>query len=121
MTQESDMPDTDRAPLDGLKRGSDNRHKFFRFDPTVSTGTLLQIGGLVITVAIGYATYREDRAQTLAKIERLEADAVRDRETQKSSFEGFRTDMKELKTKMDGVSENVTILKAQSTLPPPRR
>jgi hypothetical protein len=109
--------DTDRAPLDGLKRPGDNRHKFFRFDPTVSSGTLLQIGGLVITVAIGYATYREDRAQTLAKIERLEADAMRDREVQKTSFESFRGDVKDLKTKMDGVSENVAVLKAQSTTP----
>ncbi len=110
------MPDTDHAPLDGLKRATDTRHKWLRFDPTVSSGTLLQIGSIVIAVAVGYATYREDRAVTLAKITELEKDAVKDREVQKASFESFRSDVKELKTKMDGVSENVAVLKAQGAI-----
>ncbi len=47
MTQESDtMGDTDRVPLDGLKRATDNRHRFWRFDPnklnqTQADGTTL--------------------------------------------------------------------------------
>ncbi len=117
---DTDM-DTDRAPLDGLKRTTDGRHRFLRFDPTVSTGTLLQIGALVCTIAVGYSTYREDRVETKAAIDAVKATAVRDRDEMKTTIESFRTDVKELKTKMDGVGENVAVLKAQAAIAPPRR
>lgn len=103
------------SPME-LKRNDDRRHKFWRFDPTVSTGTLLTLGMLLVTVAGGYATYREDRVTMLTKISTLEADVARDRENQKVLFESFRGDVKDIKIKMDGISENVTILKAQGAV-----
>lgn len=114
------MGDTDRMPLEGLKRSGDTRHRWFRFDPTVSSGTLLQLAGIAVAVSIAYATYREDRATILLRFTQLEADVTRDRKLQETSFESFRGDVKELKTKMDTMSENIAVLKAQSTLPPPR-
>lgn len=111
---DSTMSDFDREPADGLKRNSDSRHRFLRFDPTVSTGTLLQIGALVGTIVVGYSTYREDRVETKAAIEAVKATAVRDREEMTKAVESFRGDLKELKTKMDGVGENIAVLKAQN-------
>jgi len=121
MTQESDMPDTDRAPIDGLKRTTDTRHRFWRFDPTVSSGTLLQIVVIAGGLILAYGTYREDRATTAAEIALVKATAVRDRDEMTKALANIGGDVKELKTKMDGVGENVAVLKAQSTLPPPRR
>ena len=112
---DAEMSDFDREPTDGLKRASDTRHRFLRFDPTVSTGTLLQIGALVCTVAVGYSTYREDRVETKASIDAVKATAGRDREEMTKAVESFRSDLKELKTKMDGVGENIAVLKAQKS------
>lgn len=122
MTQESDMmSDTDRAPLDGLKRTGDARHRFWRFDPTVSSGTLLQIVVLGVGAIVAYGTYRADQTQIKADIEQVKTTALRDREEMKTTIEGFRTDVKELKVKMDGVGENVAVLKAQSNQPKGQR
>jgi len=117
MTQESDTMslDTDRMPLDGLKRTADERrHRFWRFDPTVSTGTLLQLGAVAIAAGAAYATYREDRANTAAAIELVKATAVRDREEMTKALMSISGDVKDLKIKLDGVGENVAVLKGQA-------
>lgn len=109
------MTDTDRAPLDGLNRAGDveRRHRFFRFDPTVSSGTLIQLGTIMVAAAVAYGTYREDRTQTRNDIDQVKAMAARDREDVKAAFETFRGDMKDLKTDMRGVSQDVAVLRAQ--------
>lgn len=121
MTQESDMTDTDRVPLDGLKRDGERRHRFWRFDPTVSSGTLLQLLAGAIALGAAYATYREDRATTAAEIALVKITAVRDREEMVRALASISGDMKELKTKLDGVGENVAVLKGQSATPITRR
>jgi len=114
------MDDSDRAPLEHTKRSGDMRdgrtgvRKLFRFDPTVSTGTLLQLGAIVIGASMAYGTYREDRAQTHADIEQVKHDADRDREDVKAAFSDFRDDMKTMKADMSDVKQSLAVLKAQS-------
>lgn len=119
MTQESDtVSDTDRMPLDGLKRGDERRHRFWRFDPTVSSGTLLQLVAFAIGISAAYATYREDRANTAAAIELVKLTAARDREEMTKALVSISGDVKELKTKLDNVGENVAVLKGQAAAAP---
>lgn len=120
MTQESDTLDTDRTPLDGLKRTTDHRHRFLRFDPTVSSGTLLQIMVLAGGAVLAYGAYREDRATTSAAIELVKATQLRDREDVTKALTSISGDVKDLKTKLDGVGENVAVLKGQTSMPAQR-
>jgi hypothetical protein len=107
------MSDTDRMPLDGLHRDSDRRHKFFRFDPTVSTGTLLQIGVLVVGASVAYGTYREDRTQIKADIDMVKVTTARDREDVKTAIEAFRVELRGVQQSIQGANESLAVLKAQ--------
>ncbi len=102
------MHDTDRESED------QGGHKFWRFDPTVSTGTLLQIAAIVIGASTAYGAYREDRAQMRADIEQVKLSASRDRDEVKASFDGLRLDVKELTAETRNVSESLAVLKAQA-------
>lgn len=109
------MGDTDRMPLEGLRREKDHRARFWRFDPTVSTGTLLQLVAIATAVTVAYGTYREDRMQMRNDIDTVKLTATRDREEVRAAVEAFRSDMKELKASVSSMSENVAVLKSQST------
>ncbi len=110
-----DMPE-DHAHGDFRRRTSDQHgaRKFFRFDPTVSTGTLIQLGTIMVGFAIAYGTYREDRANTIASIELVKATALRDREDVKAAVTDFRSDMKEMKNDLRNVDQSLAVLKAQA-------
>jgi hypothetical protein len=119
--REAEMPDTDRAPLAGLHRESDERrHRIFRFDPTVSSGTLLQLAGILVAAAVAYGTYREDRAQTKADVESVKTTATRDREETRAAIERFSGDLKDLKTDVVGARQDLAVLKAQTAQAPAR-
>jgi hypothetical protein len=115
--KDDDM-DSERMPLDGLKRSRDNerRARFFRFDPTVSTGTLLQSAGLAIALSAGYATYQSDKTQTKADIDAIHATAERDRGDVRALSETLRADLKDLKADVKDVNNVVVGLKAQADI-----
>ena len=69
---------------------------------------------------------RRERAQrrvgdVVLRVEQVKITAVRDREEMTKAITGFSGEMKELKTKLDNVGENVAVLKAQANNPPPLR
>lgn len=113
MNRDTHMGDTDRAPLENFRREKDQRARFWRFDPTVSTGTLLQLGAIAVAVSVAYGTYREDRTQMKADIDAVKASDVRTREEMRAAFESLRSDLKELKGNVSSMSENVAVLKSQ--------
>lgn len=117
MSRDDDM-DSERMPLDGLKRSRDSerRSRFFRFDPTVSSGTILQILVLSVGAIIAYGTYQADKTQTHADIDQLRVTQTRDREEFQSTVKSFRTDIKDLKSDVKDVNNVVVGLKAQAEL-----
>ncbi len=105
---------------DPKRRAADRSgaHRFFRFDPTVSTGTLIQLGTIMAGFAIAYGTYREDRANTVAAIELVKITAARDREDVRAAVTDFRNDMKDMKADLRNVDQSLAVLKAQALMPP---
>lgn len=111
------MEDSNRMGLDPMKRArrdADQRHRFFRFDPTVSSGTLLQLLVLALGAGGAYATYRSDQTQTRADIDQIKMVAERDRNDLKTAVDVFRTDMREVKGSLESMGKDVAVVKAQT-------
>ncbi len=109
----NDMEESGPAPL--ARRLSDHKHRFFRFDPTVSSGTLLQLGSIAIGFAVAYGTYQADRTQMKADIEAGKVAAEYDRTAVKISTERLASDVKEMKVDLKDVSNRLIEIKAQTT------
>lgn len=101
-------------------REIDRRHKVWRFNPEITTGNLLTIAAGCFAAIVAYGTYQSDKTQTKADIDAVKITAARDRDDMKNSFDNLRSDLKELKTNVDKIGENVTVLKAQQP-PVPRK
>ncbi len=111
-----DVEHTGPAPL--ARRESDHKfpHRFFRFDPTVSSGTLLQLASIAVGFAIAYGTYQSDRTQTRADIVQLQVSAARDRSDVQLGAERLSTDVKEMKADIKEMSVKLITIQAQTSL-----
>lgn len=114
------MSDQLEAAVTPENRDTDRRAKVWRFNPEITTGNLLTIAVGVFAAIAAYGTYEADKTQTKNDIDAVKVTAARDREDMKTSFDSLRSDLKELKTNVDKIGENVTVLKAQQP-PVPRK
>ena len=113
----------DSGPMP-LSRRSSDRRQLFRFDPTVSSGTLIQLGTILVAAAMAYGTYREDRAVVKADIDQLKNSTERDRTDVKGAVEQFRKDVGEMKVDIRDMNNKLIKIEAQTGTPPsptPRR
>jgi hypothetical protein len=110
MTQDRDHEDDDMeetGPGAPTRREGDRRHRLFRFDPTVSTGILLNILGMLITLSVAYSNYREDRTAMLKDIEAVKSTAQRDRDDLKSAVADLKIDIRDMKSDLRELSRSV--------------
>jgi len=129
MSEEDMSEDSSRMPIDAHRRSSDRpgMHRFFRFDSTVSMGTIIQIGSIVVMAVLAYGAYREDQTKTKAEIEAVRVSATHDREEYRSGVADMRGDIKDVKDRMGSIDKSLTILQAttqmqmQQQQQPPRR
>lgn len=121
-----DMEDSSRMPLTEHRRSGDQSlpRRIFRFDPTVSTGTLIQVGTLIVMAAIAYGTYREDQTKLKAEIEAVKVGAStsvevmkagieRDRADARGSISEIRSDVKDVKADVSQINKTLAVLEAQ--------
>ena len=87
--------------------------RFLRFDPTVSSGTLIQIASILIGFGIAYGTYREDQTKTKAEIDAVKVSAERDRIDSRSAVNEIRGDMKDVKSDISQINKTMAVLEAQ--------
>jgi len=107
----------DSAPMPLSRRAADHRglHKWFRFDPTMSTGSILQVGTVLVGFAVAYGTYTSDRTQTKADIEQIRETAKRDRSEVKDIVEQFRGDLKDIKSDTKDIGLKIAEIKGQQS------
>lgn len=105
----------DSAPMPLQRRAGDHQglHRYFRFDPTLSTGSLLQLATFLMVFAIGYGTYTSDRTQTKADIEQLREGQKTDRANVKEVVEQFRSDLKDIKADTKDIGLKIAEIKGQ--------
>jgi hypothetical protein len=113
------MEDSSRMPLEHRRSGDrGGLHRFFRFDSTVSMGTIIQVASILLGFGVAYGTYREDRATMKADIELVKLTADRDRADVKAAVTDFRSDLKDMKGDLRSVDTSLAVLKAQALVTP---
>lgn len=102
--------ETGPVPLDGRAP----KQRLFRFDSTVSMGTLLQMGLITTACILGYGTYAADQARQKMEVEQIKVDASGQRTAMKESLGELRTDVKEVQKSLIDINQSMAVLKART-------
>lgn len=115
------MSDPETAPgaLFTSRRVRDQR-KLFRFDSTVSMGTLLQMALIAGGLVLAYGTYQSDKAKSQMEVEQIKVDANAQRTQMKEQMTELRVDVKEVQRSIGSIEKSLIEMKAQQA-PQPRR
>lgn len=118
--EDHEMEEAESGPAMRRERSTDRRHRFFRFDPTFSTGILLNIVSTMVTVAVSlavmYSSYREDRTAMLKDIEQVKTSASRDRDDLKNAVADLKIDIRDMKSDVRDLSRSVENVNRQQNL-----
>ncbi len=85
-----------------------------KFDPTVNTGTLLQIVVILASAFTIYSGMREDQVKQKAELEAVKATALAERVQTKEALTELKADMKELQKTTNDVKESLAILRGRA-------
>lgn len=112
MTGEHVMSDTETEPmpLSGDRR---NHRKLLRFDPTVSSGTLMQLVVLLLGFGSAYATYQSDRATTRLEIEQIKASALGEKVLARESISELKADVRKVQETITSVDKTLAGIQAE--------
>ena len=123
-TTEGDMEESGPIPLGPHqyqhRRAGDpglvGPRRLIRFDPTVSSGTLIQIASILVGFGIAYGTYREDQTKTRAEIDAVKVSAERDRADSRGAVNEIRSDVKDMKSDISQINKTMAVLEAQGRI-----
>jgi hypothetical protein len=94
--------------------GDRRQHRrLLRFDPTVSSGTLMQLVALVVGFGSAYATYQSDRATQRLEIEQIKASVAAEKAAAKESIVDLRLDVRKVQETITSVDKTLTGIQAQ--------
>lgn len=102
--------DFDQLPDAG---GDVGKRKFMRFDPTVSMGTLIQLGSLLGVVAALWGTYQSDKATMRQELDQVKATAKEDKADARAALLDIKTDMKAMATTLTQVNLTLAVIDAK--------
>lgn len=121
-----DVEDSGPMGFDQHRRAGDGSvaRRIVRFDPTVSTGTIIQILSIMAMATVAYGTYREDQTKVKAELEAvrvgakveteaLKVNAERDRTDSRSAVNEIRSDVKDVKADISQINKTLAVLEAQ--------
>lgn len=91
-----------------------NARRYFRFDPTVSTGTILQLVSFFLVAAGAWGTYQADKAKTAADMGQIKEVAASDRAATKEALNELRNDVKEMSSRVHDMAKTLAVMEARS-------
>lgn len=92
-----------------------------KFDPTISTGTIIQTLVFVISVAVAYGAYREDQTKQDGRIAQVEVLADKDRESTKDALKEIKVQVSDLQKSNQEIKESLAILRGRAAEPGSRK
>lgn len=95
--------------------------RFMKFDPTVSTGTIIQTLVFIVGVATAYGGYREDQVKQDGRIAQVEVLADKDRESTKDALKEIKTQVSDLQKSNQEIKESLAILRGRAAEPGSRK
>ena len=90
------------------------RRPLFKFDPTVNTGTLLQITIMLAGAVAAYGAYQADKERTAMQVAQIKLDLEVNRSDVKGSLGDLRVDMKEMQRTLSEVRQTLAIINARA-------
>lgn len=100
-------PDAGHAP----RRGG---WRFMRFNPEINTGTIIQIGTIVVVAVYGVGAFNARLDAQAALIETNRLTAATANSTAVESLKELKTDMREVQKSMNDIKESVAILRGRA-------
>lgn len=94
-------------------RDEHKRRQLFRFDPTVSTGTVLQILTIVVATAGAWATYQADRATTKLELDNVKSSAVSEKAATKEALAEIKADVKQVQATLNQLATTLAVIEAR--------
>lgn len=105
------MSDNETEPM---PLGDRRQHrKLMRFDPTVSSGTLLQLAALLIGFGSAYATYQSDRATTRLEIEQIKQSAIGEKVLAREAIGELKADVRKVQETITSVDKTLAGIQAE--------
>lgn len=102
--------ETEPMPLQGDRR---QHRRLWRFDPTVSSGTLLQLVVLIAGFSSAYATYRSDQATMRLEIEQIKATAIGEKQLARESIAELKVDVRKVQETITSVDKTLAGIQAE--------
>ena len=102
--------DTD---YDQLNAASHKRRQLMKFDPTISSGTILQLVTLLLVAAGAWATYQSDKATTRLELDQVKQAAAADKSMTKESLLELKGDVKEIQRTLIQVDRTLATIEAK--------
>lgn len=101
-------------PLEAEHHNTNEGRRFMKFDPTVNTGTILQIATMVVVGAIAFATLRGEMMTQKVEIEANRLTAERDNRKNEEALKELKADVRELQKSINDIKEGVAILRGRA-------
>lgn len=96
-------------PLEGQQA-----KRLVKFDPTVNSGTIIQIAVIVVTAVMAFSTVKTELATQRVEIEANKATATRDNSQTAEALKELKADVKELQKSTNDVKESLAILRGRN-------
>ncbi|MBA3588214.1 hypothetical protein [Methylibium sp.] len=96
---------------DAEQNGERTRRQLFRFDPTVNSGTILQMALLVIGIFGAYSALKEGQATQQVRIEQVESSALAESLRVKESLGEIKGDLKEVQRTVNEINQSLATIK----------
>lgn len=99
------------APLEG---DAQEGKRLMKFDPTINTGTIVQIAVVIASAFAIYTGIRTDQVQTKADLEQVKAIASVERTQTAQALAEIKAEMKEQGKTLGDLKEGIAILRGRA-------
>ncbi|KQP02444.1 hypothetical protein [Pseudorhodoferax sp. Leaf265] len=101
-------------PLEAEHHDTNEGRRLVKFDPTVNTGTIIQIGTIIFMGALGFAMLQGELKTQKVELEAVKLAAERDNKRNEEALREIKTDVRELQKSINDIKEGVAILRGRA-------
>lgn len=95
--------------------------RFMKFDPTINTGTIIQIATVVVLAVAGFSAVKTELATQKVEIEANRLAALRDSKQTEEALKEIRSDIREQGKMLGDLKEGIAILRGRAAEPGGKR
>ncbi|MEO8153552.1 MAG: hypothetical protein ABI605_10820 [Rhizobacter sp.] len=89
------------------------RRRLIKFDPTISSGTIVSLVSMLAVADGAWATYQSDKATTRLELDQVKAAATAEKSSTKESFNDIKGDVKEIQRTLVQMNQTLAVMEAK--------